>query len=180
MKKIIIVILLSMIISAVPMITAESPTMPPPPSTLPSISYAYNGTSYTITDTNWTNFFTSVIDNHKYVTYNWSGVNTQYSIIFDLNYTGLNPYGAELVHALSNTGSPTVKNMTIAFMGIEKQPSLVKGYTNIKALDTGAYPGFSFSKPALQPHLVEYEEFGAIIAIIAGMIALYFIFNRKK
>ncbi len=180
MKNIIIVILLSTLISAAPMITAESPTMPPPPATLPSIPYSYNGVNYTISSTNWTNFFNGVIDNHKYVTYNWSGISTQDSIIFDMNYTGLNPYGAELVNALSNTGSPTVSNMTTAFKAIENHSSMVKGYTNIKALDAGAYPGFSFSKPAIQPLMVEVGEYGAIIAIIAGMIALYFVFNRKK
>ncbi len=71
-------------------------------------------------------------------------------------------------------------NMTKAFLDTENVSSHVKGYTNIQALDAGAYPGFSFSKPVVARKTVQYEEAGAIIAIIAGMFVLYFIFNRKK
>ena len=188
MKKIFIAIILSLILVMVPAISTASPTLASPPSTLPTEKYYYYNTTshncmeYNVTGSGWHTFFSKVIDNHKYVKYDWANVTTQYSIIFDQNYSGLNYYGAEFISALSSTGSPTVKNMTVAFEGIEKKSSLVDlgKYTNIKALNTGAYPGFSFSKPAIKPLVSEYEDFGIIAAIIAGMIVLYFIFNRKK
>ncbi len=188
MKKIFIAIILSLILIMVPAISTASPTLASPPSTLPTEKYYYynttshNCTGYNVTSADWHAFFSKVIDNHKYVKYNWTNVTTQYSIIFDQNYSGLNPYGAEFISALSSIGSPTVNNMTVAFKDIENKSSLVNHgkYTNIKALDAGAYPGFSFSKPAVKPLVSEYEDFGIIIAIIAGMVVLYFIFNRKK
>jgi hypothetical protein len=70
--------------------------------------------------------------------------------------------------------------MTQAFNVTENEHSQVKGYTNIEALDAGAYPGFSFSKPVVKPISTQYMYVGIIAAIIAGMIALYFVFNRKK
>jgi hypothetical protein len=92
----------------------------------------------------------------------------------------MNPYGLQFIQALSTIGTPTLKNMTQAFNDTKYQSSQVKGYTNIKALDAGAYPGFSFSKPMIKPLSEDYEAIGIIVAIIAGMIALYYVFNRKK
>ncbi len=188
MKRIFIVIMLSLILIMVPAISTASPTLAAPPSTLPSEQYYYNNTtshvcsSYNVTGSDWTTFFSNIIDNKKYVTFDWANVTTQDSIIFDQNYTGLNYFGEQFITALSSVGSPTLKNMTIAFEKIENKPSLVDNgkYTNIKALDAGAYPGFSFSHPAIKPLTAEYEDFGIIAAIIAGMIVLYFVFNRKK
>lgn len=169
-----------MFLIAAPAVANSSQNLPAPPSVLPTITYYYNGTEYNISNSVWVNFFSNVIDNKKYVTYNWSAVDTQYLIVFDLSYTSMNPYGAYFLLKLSETGSPTMANMTKAFLDTENVSSHVKGYTNIQALDAGAYPGFSFSKPVVARKTVQYEEAGAIIAIIAGMFVLYFIFNRKK
>ncbi|GGM70260.1 hypothetical protein GCM10007108_05450 [Thermogymnomonas acidicola] len=162
--------------------SASAPPIPAPPSTLPTITYHVVGTneSYNITDTDWTTFFTDIIDNSTYVKYNWSANASQDLIIFDLSYTGLNPYGAEFVEALSQIGSPTIKNMTLAFERIENDPSQVKGYTNIQALNAGAYPGFSWSKPKVAGPVATYRDVAIIVAIIAVVFVLYFVFNRKK
>jgi len=188
MKKIIIAIILSMIMVMVPAISTASPTLAAPPSTLPTETYYYYNTTthitneYNVTSSDWNLFFSDIIDNKTYVTYKWVNVTTEDSIIFDQNYTGLNHYGLEFITALSTTGSPTLKNMSIAFKDIENKPSLVDNgkYTNIAALNAGAYPGFPFSKPAIKPLISEYEDFGILIAIVAGMVVLYFVFNRKK
>ncbi len=159
---------------------ASTPPLSPPPSTLPSITYYYHNTkNFTITSSDWNNFFTDVIDNRTIVTYNWSANATQELIVFDLSYTGMNIYGSSLVVALSSIGSPTVANMTKAFWAVANDSSQVSGYTNIKALDAGAYPGFSWSTPTINPASVTERNVAIIVGIVAVTFILYFVFNRK-
>ncbi len=160
-------------------IAAATPTLNAAPSTLPSVEYNYHGTDYNITNSNWTSFFSNVIDNKHYVTYSFN-TSLQCLIVYDLNYTGMNYYGLQFIQALSGIGSPTLHNMTLAFNQTKDMTSQVKGHTNIQALDDGAYPGFSFSKPSVIPISSEYLYTGIIVAIIAGMVFLYFFFNRKR
>lgn len=159
---------------------ASTPPLSAPPSTLPSINYYYHNTKkYTISSTDWNDFITEVLDNRTIVTYNWSANATQDLIIFDLSYTGLNVYGSSLVVALSSIGSPTIANMTKAFWAVANDSSQVSGYTNIKALDAGAYPGFSWSTPAINPMAVTERNIAIVVGIIAVTFVLYFVFNRK-
>ncbi len=175
-----VIIVLSLVMVMAPFASSASTvTLPPAPATLPSIEYNYNGTNESITGADWISFFSSVIDNTHYVTYSFN-TSTQYLIVYDLSYTGMNPYGLQFINALSSIGTPTLKNMTQAFNDTKNEGSQVKGYTDIQALDAGAYPGFSFSKPAVKPVSQDYVDIGIIVAIIAGMVALYFVFNRKK
>lgn len=159
---------------------ASTPNLSTPPATLPSITYYTNNTHYTISTTEWNDFIYQVIDNKTFVSYNWSQNATQQLILFDLSYTGLNPYGMQLVVALSSIGFPDVHNMTKAFFAVENQTSQIPGYTNIQALNAGAYPGFSWSTPRVHGPMENYYEAGAILAIIAATFVLYFVFNRKK
>ena len=165
---------------------ASGPTLNPAPFNLPSVTYYINGGSshYTITDSEWLNFFNDIIDNKTYVTYNWSQNATQDLIVFDLSYSGLNPYGMQLVYALSQIGFPDVHNFTLAFNKTASQESFVTGnggkLTNLEALNAGAYPGFSWSTPKVHGIATEYRNIGIIAAIIAAMFILYFYFNRRK
>ncbi|WP_297216222.1 hypothetical protein [Thermoplasma sp.] len=178
--KLIIAALFALILISLPAVSlASSPSLPLPPASLPSITYYYGSTHYSITQAEWNSFFADVIDNKSYVSYNWINVSTQDLIVFDLSYTGLNPYGLELVVALSGIGFPSVQNMTKAFKSIENKPSQIPGYTNIQALDAGAYPGFSFSKPVVN-HTGEYIGIGIIIVLFASIFVLYYVFNRRK
>ena len=59
-------------------------------------------------------------------------------------------------------------------------PSKVSGYTNIQALDAGAYPGFSWSKPVDKPGILEEEYYIVLIAIVASVFVMYFVFNRRS
>jgi hypothetical protein len=182
MKKYIpaIIVIISLLMVMAPFTSSASTVaLPAAPATLPSISYNYNGVNYSITDSDWTSFFTHVIDNKNYVKYNFN-VSTQYLIVYDLSYSGMNPYGLQFLVKLSSIGTPTLKNMTSAFNATEHESSQVKGYTNIEALNAGAYPGFSFSKPVVKPISTEYLDVGILVAIVAGMVVLYFVFNRKK
>ncbi|BAB59601.1 TVG0449738 [Thermoplasma volcanium GSS1] len=173
-------VFIALIFVALPAVSsASTPTLPPPPSSLPSITYYYDSTHYTITSTEWGSFFGEIIDNKSYVSYDWINVSTQDLIVFDLSYTGLNPFGLELVVALSSIGFPSVSNMTKAFLSIENKPSQIPGYSNIQALDAGAYPGFSFSKPVTN-YTGEYIGIGIIVALFASIFVLYYVFNRKK
>ncbi len=157
----------------------SQPVLSPPPSSLPATTYYFDGTHYTMSNPEWNNFFTDVIDNKSYVTYNWTNVDSQDLIVFDLSYTGLNPFGMELIVALSGIGFPSVANMTKAFIKIENKPSQIPGYSNIQALDAGAYPGFSFSKPLVN-HTVEYYGIAGIVVLFGSIFVLYYVFNRKK
>ncbi|MEM0157864.1 MAG: hypothetical protein QXN26_07405 [Thermoplasmataceae archaeon] len=164
----------------------STPTLSLPPSSLPSITYYINGTEnhYTISTTEWNSFFADIIDNSTYVTYNWSGNATQDLIVFDLSYTGLNPYGLTLITALSSIGFPSAQNLTIAFNMTKNQPSLVTSgsshLSNVKALDSGAFPGFSWSKPRVTSIYDDYRDAAIIVAIFAATFVLYFYFNRKR
>ncbi len=160
---------------------ASTPVLNPPTGSLPSISYWVNPDQhYTITTTEWQNFFKDVIDNNTYVTFNWTKNTTQDLIIFDLSYTGLNPYGLQIVVSLSKIGFPTVQNMTLAFNQTKNLPSQISGYTNIQALDAGAYPGFSWSVPITNNVNITYEKYGVIVILALSVVVLYYIFNRKK
>jgi hypothetical protein len=165
---------------------AQTPTLTPPPATLPSITYYINGTSTydSISNTQWQVLFQDVFNNHNFVKYNWSQNLTEDLIVFDLSYTGLNPYGNALIVSLSNIGSPTVQNLSKAFNATKNDLSLVKSggnaITNIQALNGGAYPGFSWSKITVKSLSAEYRDAGIIVALIAVTFVLYFYFNRKK
>jgi hypothetical protein len=175
-----IIVIISLVMVMAPFASSASPvTLPAAPTSLPAISYNYKGTNESISDANWTTFFSNVIDNTHYVKYSFN-TSTQCLIVYDLNYTGMNPYGLQFLQALSGIGTPTLKNMTLAFNETKDMSSQVKGYTDIGALNAGAYPGFSFSKPVVKPLSAEYLDVGILVAIVAGMIALYYVFNRKK
>ena len=178
--------LLSMVmLVAIPAVsTAATPTLSPPPATLPAVVYypnAISGVHYTITTPEWNSFFSKVIDNQTFVSYNWSLNVTQPLIVFDLTYTGLNPYGMQFILALKKVGGfPSIQNMSAAFNMTKNMPSQISGYSNIQALNAGAYPGFTWSVPKVHSPVTEYEEIGAIGAIVVVMFVLYFTFNRKK
>ena len=166
--------------------SAQTPPLSAPPATLPSYTYYINGTSthYTITTPEWNAFLNSVINNQTIVSYNWSQNATEALILFDISYLNPNPFGMELVKALSYIGSPTVENFTKAFKSIENANSLVKSggtyMTNIQALNSGAYPGFSWSEPRVKTLSAEYWDTAIIVGIIAATFVLYFYFNRKR
>lgn len=162
--------------------SASIPTLSPPPSTLPGFTYYIEGSQgvhYTITDLEWKELFKDIIDNSSYVSFNWSTNLTQYLIIFDLSYTGLNPYGMQFVLALSTIGFDSVANMSKAFNMTRNEPSQISGYTNIQALNSGAYPGFSWSVPIKKANNNDLY-YGILIGIAASIVVLYFVFNRKK
>lgn len=160
--------------------SASTPQLSLPPSSLPAVTYYTSDTHYTITTTQWDAFFNNVIDNTSIVSYNWSANATQDLIVFDLSYTGINNYGLQLVNALSYIGFPSVTNFTKAFWAIANKTSSVNGLTNHQALNAGAYPGFSWSTPKVHTAIQNYYYTGSIIAIIAAVFVLYFVFNRKK
>ncbi len=175
-----IVLSLFMVVLLPNVAEASTPTLSPPPAALPSITYYTASTHYTVTDKQWRSFFTSVYDNKSYVSYNWANNTTQFLILFGLGYKGLNPYGLQIVKALSKIGFPSVQNFTLAFNRTKSMQSEVSGYSNIAALNAGAYPGFTWSKPKIKPLSTVYLEVGVILAILASAFVLYFVFNRKK
>ena len=175
------------VVSLIPvMSSASTPTLTSPPASLPAVTYYVNGTAthYTITTSEWQDFFSTVIDNKSFVKYNWSANVTQDLIIFDLSYTGLNPYGSQLIVALSQIGGPSNANFSKAFRTTQNATSLVTSggsqLSNIQALNSGAYPGFSWSKPKVTGALTEYRNIAIIVAIFAAVFVLYFYFNRKR
>jgi hypothetical protein len=175
-----IIVIISLVMVMAPFASSASPvTLPAAPTSLPSVHYNYRGTNETISGTDWATFFSNVIDNTHYVKYSFN-TSTQCLIVYDLSYTGMNAYGLQFINALSGIGTPTLKNMTLAFNETKDMSSQVKGYTDIEALNAGAYPGFSFSKPVVKPLSTEYMYIGILVAIVAGMIVLYYVFNRKK
>ncbi len=177
------VVVLVMLLAIPSVSAASTPTLNPPPSTLPGITYyvvGSQGVHYTITDVQWKALFSNIIDNSSYIGYNWSQNLTQYLIIFDLNYTGLNPYGMAFVTALMNIGFDTVANMSKAFNMTKNLNSQISGYTNIQALDAGAYPGYSWSVPIKNNSGMDTIYFGVLFAIVASIVILYYVFNRNK
>ncbi|MFG1449362.1 MAG: hypothetical protein AAE983_01815 [Thermoplasmataceae archaeon] len=194
MKKLNILIsmaVLSLIVmsSGVSLAATPAPSpLPTPPSTLPSFNYYVTGTpsNYTITSSDWSLFFSDVLGNSSVFTgYNWSANATEALVVFDTSYTGLNYYGLQLVSALSEmNAAPTAQNFTKAFVKIEKNKSLVKyggvTLTNLRALELGAFPGFTWSHPRVNPLSVDYRDAAIIIAIVVSMVVLYFVFNRRK
>ncbi len=175
------VIALFLMVSLLPSLSdAAVPPLGAQPSSLPSIPYNYDGSIYNITSSNWTTYFDDIFNNRAIVSFNWSGNATEDLIIFDLSYTGLNPYGLQIVTALSTIGTPSLNNFTLAFNKTKSMSSQVPGYTNIQALKAGAYPGFSWSVPKIKKPALQYTYLGIILALIASIFVLYFIFNRKR
>lgn len=160
--------------------SASTPQLSAPPSTLPTVTYYTSDNHYTITTTEWNTFFTDVIDNMTIVTYNWSANSTQDLILFDLSYNGLNSYGLQVVNALSAFGFPDATNFTKAFWAVANKTSAVNSLTNHQALNVGAYPAFSWSKPKIHTSAQNTYYAAMIVAIIAATFVLYFVFNRKK
>ncbi|MHB8360556.1 MAG: hypothetical protein ACYDAO_01205 [Thermoplasmataceae archaeon] len=160
---------------------ASSPNISPPPSSLPVQIYYTNNTHYTIDSYDWNQILSGVLDNTSIVSYPWANNLTQALVFFDITYTGVNAFGLEFLIAMAKEGgSPSIANATIAFKSIENLPSKVSGYSNIGALDVGAYPGFSWSKPVNKPAILQDEYFITLIAIIGSVFVMYFVFNRRK
>ncbi len=165
---------------------AQTPTISLPPATLPTVTYYINGTEnhYTLSNPQWQLLFNDVINNKSLISYNWSQNLTEDLIVFDLSYTGLNPYGLALINQLSFIGTPTVQNFSKAFNATKNDPSLVKSggttLSNIQALNAGAYPGFTWSQIKVSPVSDDYRDAAIIVGIIAVTFVLYFYFNRKR
>ncbi len=175
--------LLAMLLIMPSVSAAATPTLSPPPSTLPGITYYIensNGVHYTVVDSEWKSFFKDVIDNSSYVSYNWSSNLTQYLIVYDLSYKGMNQYGQALITALTTIGFPSIANMSKAFNITQNKSSQISGYSNIQALDAGAFPGFSWSVPIKNNSSMDNIYFGILGAIVASIVVLYYVFNRKK
>ncbi|MGP6294306.1 hypothetical protein [Caldiplasma sukawensis] len=153
-----------------------------PPATLPTIKYYYgqSQSEVQITTTDWNNIFKNVFDNSSIISYNFSSNATQDLIIFDVSYTTLNPYGMEYVLALSQVGGLSVQNETKAFWLTANQSSQIKGMTNWQALNAGAYPGFSWSKPKVIPQSLTDEYIVIMLILIASIFVAYFILNRRR
>lgn len=160
--------------------SAATPQLNPAPTTLPAVTYYTSDNHYTITTTEWNTFFSKVIDNTTIVSYNWSANSTQDLILFDLSYNGLNNFGLEIINALSSLGFPDAANLTKAFWSVANKTSAVNGLTNHQALNSGAYPAFSWSKPKVHTTTQNTYYAGLIISIMAATFVLYFVFNRKK
>lgn len=152
------------------------------PSTLPSYTYYYGpaNTACNITSADWTNIFANVFNDRSIISYNFSANTTEFLIIFDITYTGLNPFGLTYVHALSQQGNLSVSHERAAFWTVANKTSLISGYTNWEALNHGAWPGFSWSRIKVLPINLTYEYTGIMIAVVISVFALYFVFNRRK
>ncbi|WP_443338987.1 hypothetical protein [Cuniculiplasma thermophilum] len=153
-----------------------------PPASLPVITYYYgtSGQHYTITSTDWTTILSNVFDNRTIITYGFANNTTQALILLDITYTGLNPYGVEYIGALSHVGILNKTNEIKAFWMTANQSSQIPGLTNWQALNEGAYPGFSWSKPQVVPYSVSDEYAVILIVIAASVFVMYFVFNRRK
>lgn len=184
MKSKLLTVIVLAVFLCVPLLSTESaakgPSLGTEPSSLPGISYLYDGVLQNITASDWTTFITDVYENKTYVSYNWTQNATQDLILFDLSYTGLNSYGLDVIKALSAVGGPSLSNFTKAFTSTKNDQSQIQGYTNIQALNGGAYPGFSWSVPKVKKP--EYQDIflASIVGIVAVIFVLYFIFNRKR
>ncbi|MCL6002759.1 MAG: hypothetical protein M1556_03845 [Candidatus Thermoplasmatota archaeon] len=152
-------------------------------STFPTISYkTYQGYNITISSTEWNSTVYPVIFSKNFSTYDWNDSPLKDYILFDYGLTGLNPYGAEFIAAMETTGNLTQKNVTIAFEKISPLDATNSGYTNQEKLNTGALPGFANSTPTSFTNPSVRSSYGWIFAggVVVSIVALYFIFNRKK
>ena len=104
------VLLLLAVIPAIA--SASAPPLPPEPTSLPSIPYMYNGTIYSVVSSDWITDINTVYNSKSYVSYNWTGNATEDLILFDLSYTGLNPYGQQIIEKMSEIGAPSTANFT--------------------------------------------------------------------
>jgi hypothetical protein len=152
------------------------------PTTLPSYTYYYGtaNTACNITSGDWTSIFANVFNDRSIISYNFSANTTEFLIIFDITYTGLNPFGMTYVHALSQEGNLSVAHERAAFWTVANKTSLIKGYTNWEALNHGGWPGFSWSRIKVLPINVTYEYTGIMVAVVLSVFVLYFVFNRRK
>ncbi|MGC8547153.1 MAG: hypothetical protein ACP5MU_05825 [Thermoplasmata archaeon] len=149
----------------------------------PTISYhTFTGYNITITDTQWLNVVYPIIYSTNFSTYNWKNSPLKEYLLFDYSLTGLNPYGAEFIEAMETIGNFTIFNVTIAFKQIANLDATGDGYTNQEKLNAGALPGFYNSTPGSFSIPTTRSTYGFIFAggVIASVIILYFVFNRKK
>ncbi len=152
------------------------------PSTLPYSIYYYgpSNTECNITSGDWNSIFANVFNNRSIISYNFSSNTTEYLIVFDITYTGLNPFGLSYVNALSTEGNLTVANERAAFWKVANDTSMIKGMTNWYVLNHGGWPGFSWSRLKQLPTNLTEEYTGIMVAIVASVFVLYFVFNRRK
>ncbi len=182
-SKILSVLIFAMFMLLPLMAMQASATVPPlgtEPTSLPAIEYLYGGAAENISASDWTIFINGIYDNSTYISYNWTTNTTQDLIIFDLSYSGLNAYGLQMIKALSIIGTPTLANFTRAFLNTQNDSSQIKGYSNIQALNGGAYPGFSWSVPKVKKPEYQYAFTVILAGIVVSTFVLYYIFNRKR
>ncbi|MHB1507396.1 MAG: hypothetical protein ACYCUZ_05005 [Cuniculiplasma sp.] len=166
---------------AIPM-TTKLDNITIPPQSLPSVTYYYGnqGGHQTITTPEWNSILKNVFDNKTIISYDFANNTTQALILFDITYTYMNPYGNEYVAALGQIGPLNTANEQKAFWMTANKSSQVSGYSNWGALNVGAYPGFSWSKPQILPSYLTEEYFAIFGAVVASIFVLYFVFNRRK
>ncbi|MCL4333113.1 MAG: hypothetical protein M1290_03500 [Candidatus Thermoplasmatota archaeon] len=181
MNRRLLTAMIIILLSAVVVVSGQTYAQSSP--SFPTISYqTYQGYNITITTTDWNTTVYPVIYSKNFSTYDWKSSPDKNYILFSYGLTGLNPYGAEFIVALSSTGNLTEKNVTIAFEKIAPLDATGTGYTNQEKLNAGALPGFSNSTPTSFNNPGVRSLYGYVFAgaVVVSIIALYFIFNRKK
>jgi hypothetical protein len=83
---------------------------------------------------------------------------------------------------MESIGNFTTTNVTLGFQKIAALDATGTGYTNQEKLNSGALPGFSNSTPTSFTNPSVRSLYGYIFTgiVIVSIVALYFIFNRKK
>ena len=108
-------------------------------------------------------------------------------LFFDKSLKGLNPYGVDFIRAMEESTSKEIeKNVYIviskALNATANLDSDGDGYTNMKEIESGTYPGFADSYPGknAKNETNNYIGYATIAAIMGATFVLYFIFNREK
>jgi len=178
-----LVAIIVILLASVALINSQSYAQSTSPVTYPTISYlTYKGVNVTVTSTMWNDTAYPVIFSKNFSTYDWKNSPLKNYILFDYGLTGLNPYGAEFIEAMESIGNFTTTNVTLGFQKIAALDATGTGYTNQEKLNSGALPGFSNSTPTSFTNPSVRSLYGYIFTgiVIVSIVALYFIFNRKK
>ncbi len=138
-----------------------------------------SGKVINVTDEIWKTQIYPALGDRDVTTYKWLTSTKKDYVFFDRSIKGLNPFGQDLLEALSHYDNITMVNAKEAILSIGNLDSDGDGYSNIEELRMGTLPGDPTDTPSWEQENYT-PQYGIIIGLIASVVVLHFIFRKSS
>ncbi len=138
-----------------------------------------SGRVINITDEIWKTQIYPALGDRDVTNFKWLTSTKKDYVFFDRSIKGLNPFGQDLIEALSHYDNITMVNAKEAILSIGSLDSDGDGYSNIEELRMGTLPGDPTDRPSWEQENY-IPQYGVIIGLIASVVVLHIVFRRSS